>query len=106
VFSLTIVGVYSVNNSMFDVFLLLAFAVVGVFLDRMQYPLAPVVLGVVLGTMAESNLRLALLIGQGEWSTLVARPLSIGLATITLLAVISPILKAVLRRLKARTAVH
>ncbi|MBD3897626.1 tripartite tricarboxylate transporter permease [Halomonas sp. ML-15] len=106
VFSLTIVGVYSVNNSMFDVFLLLAFAVVGVFLDRMQYPLAPVVLGVVLGTMAESNLRLALLIGQGEWSALVARPLSIGLATITLLAVMSPILKAIRYRLKARAPVH
>ena len=97
IFSLTIVGVYSVNNSLFDVYLLLAFGAFGVLLDRLAFPLAPVVLGVVLGTMAESNLRLALLIGQGEWSSLVARPLSIGLAGLTLAVLLLPLLRRVRR---------
>lgn len=99
IFSLTIVGVYSVNNSLFDVYLLLAFGAFGVLLDRLAFPLAPVVLGVILGTMAESNLRLALLIGQGDPAVLVARPLSMGLAALTLLVVLVPLVRAVSRGL-------
>ena len=93
VFSLSIVGVYAVNNSIFDIYLLLVFGLIGVVLVHFQVPLAPIVLGVILGPMAEENLRLALLIGQNEWTALFPSGLSIGLAIFTGLVVLFSVFK-------------
>ncbi|GGJ85674.1 tripartite tricarboxylate transporter permease [Pseudomonas matsuisoli] len=105
VLSLSIVGVYSVNNSMFDVYLLLVFGLIGMILAHFEIPLAPIVLGVMLGPMAEENLRLAMLLGNNEWSSLFPSALSISLAAVTLAVVlfsmIKPLVKNNLRKRRA-----
>lgn len=58
-------GSYSMRNSLFDVFLTLAFGVVGFLMQRYGFPLAPILLALILGPMAESNLRRFLVIAQG-----------------------------------------
>jgi putative tricarboxylic transport membrane protein len=60
------VGAYTVNNAMFDVWMMVAFGVVGYVFNKLSYPLAPLVLALVLGDMAESSFRQAMLLSQGS----------------------------------------
>jgi putative tricarboxylic transport membrane protein len=85
------IGVYSINNNTFDVFITAAFGVAGYVFARCGMEPAPLLLGFVLGPMMEENLRRALLLSRGDFSTLVTRPLSAGLlvATLLLLAVVA-----------------
>ncbi len=85
------IGVYSINNNTFDVFITAAFGVAGYVFARCGMEPAPLLLGFVLGPMMEENLRRALLLSRGEFSTLVTRPLSAGLlvATLLLLAIVA-----------------
>ena len=62
------IGAYTVHSSMFDVWLMLVFGVVGYFFKKLKYPLAPMVLALVLGDMAESSFRQSMLISQGSLS--------------------------------------
>ncbi|HEY9568784.1 MAG TPA: tripartite tricarboxylate transporter permease, partial [Thalassobaculum sp.] len=73
------VGVYSINHSPFDLLLMTAFGVAGYVLRKMDFPLVPVVLGILLGGLLEINLRRALSISAGDWSVLVSSNLAIGL---------------------------
>ena len=79
------IGVYSINNNTFDVFITAAFGVAGYVFARCGMEPAPLLLGFVLGPMMEENLRRALLLSRGDFSTLVTRPLSAGLLVATLL---------------------
>eukprot|EP00163_Fabomonas_tropica_P032789 TRINITY_DN8369_c0_g1_i1.p1 TRINITY_DN8369_c0_g1~~TRINITY_DN8369_c0_g1_i1.p1 ORF type:complete len:502 (+),score=42.79 TRINITY_DN8369_c0_g1_i1:527-2032(+) len=63
------VGVYSVRNSVFDIYSTLFFGIVGYFLIRLRYPPAPLLLGFILGPMMEVHFRRALLLGRGEYTT-------------------------------------
>ncbi|MBI4204945.1 MAG: tripartite tricarboxylate transporter permease [Betaproteobacteria bacterium] len=74
-----LVGVYSVRNSLFDVWVMIAAGVVGYFLRRWKYPIAPFIIGVVLGPTTENSLRQTLLMFKGDVSLIVDRPLSITL---------------------------
>jgi putative tricarboxylic transport membrane protein len=89
----TVVGVYTVNNSMFDVYLLLIFGLLGYFMERLDYPTAPFVLGLVLGGVAEYQLRLSLVIGGGEWISLFNRPISMVLIALIVLLIALPIVR-------------
>ncbi len=62
------VGAYTINNAMFDVWLVLIFGVIGYVFNKLSYPLAPLVLALVLGDMAESSFRQAMLLSQGSLS--------------------------------------
>jgi putative tricarboxylic transport membrane protein len=84
IFALTVIGAYSINNNMFDVGVMFFFGMVGYLMERLNIPLAPAALGVILGPMAETNLRLALRISQNDATVLFTRPIS---ATICLLTV-------------------
>jgi putative tricarboxylic transport membrane protein len=90
VVAMSVVGVYTVNNSMFDVYMLIGWGVVGYGMERLRYPLAPLVLGLVLGSSAEYQLRLALRIG-GDWTTLFTRPISDIIIVMTALIIFFPI---------------
>ena len=70
------VGIYSVNNSLFEVGEALVFGVFGAILIGLEFPVAPILLGYVLGPMVELNFRRALIMSHGELSTFVVRPLS------------------------------
>ncbi len=62
------IGAYTVNNAMFDVWMMLVFGVLGYLFKKLKYPLAPLVLALVLGDMAESSFRQAMLLSQGNLS--------------------------------------
>src|SRR4051794_37473026 len=85
IIAISIFGVYAVQVSMYDLLLLLACGVLGYFLSKNDYPIAPLVLGLVLGPMVESNLRRALTISNGDYSIFVNRPISLVFLLITLL---------------------
>lgn len=83
------VGVFSIRNSVFDIFMVIAFGVVGVFMILGRYPAAPLLLGFILGPMIEENMRRALLISRGSFDVFVPTPVSatfIVLSTVTLVA--------------------
>jgi putative tricarboxylic transport membrane protein len=85
------IGVYSINNNTFDVFMTALFGVAGYAFSRCGMEPAPLLLGYVLGPMMEENLRRALLLSRGDFSTLVTRPLSATLlvATVVLLVIVA-----------------
>ena len=90
---LMLIGVYSIHGRMFDVYLMLCFGAVGYVMEKMKFPLPPVVLGLILGSFAEENLRLALRIGRGDWTILFVNTTSQILVALTLAVIIGPILK-------------
>ena len=85
------IGVYSINNNTFDVFMTAGFGILGYLFSRCGMEPAPLLLGFVLGPMMEENLRRALLLSRGDFSTLVTRPLSASLlvATLVLLVIVA-----------------
>ena len=91
------IGVYSLNNNTFDVFMTAAFAVVGYVFYKLSCEAAPLLLGFILGPMMEENLRRALLLSRGDWSTFATRPLSAALlaaAGLMILVVMLPSIKS------------
>ncbi|HET9821348.1 MAG TPA: tripartite tricarboxylate transporter permease [Burkholderiaceae bacterium] len=81
------VGVYGMRQSAFDLVLLYAIGLLGVVMRRFDFPTAPVVVGMILGPLAEAHMRNALAIGEGRWDVFVQRPLSV-----LLLAVVAAVL--------------
>jgi putative tricarboxylic transport membrane protein len=99
------VGVYSVNNSLFDLWVLLGVGLVGYVLERLDYPSAPIVLGLLLGPMVESQLRLALTISGGHPSALLATPIAIILALLSAAILLTPAWRAWRERKAAEAGV-
>ena len=73
------IGVYTLNNNTFDVYMVAVFGVIGYVFYKLGCEPAPLLLGFILGPMMEENLRRALLLSRGDWTTFVTRPLSAGL---------------------------
>ena len=71
------VGVYGMRQSAFDLFLLYAIGLLGVLMRRFDFPTAPVVVGMILGPLAEAQMRNALSIGEGHWGVFLQRPVSV-----------------------------
>ncbi|MDD9721842.1 tripartite tricarboxylate transporter permease [Sulfitobacter sp. PR48] len=90
---LMLIGVYSIHGRMFDVYLMLGFGAIGWVMDRLKFPLPPVVLGLILGGFAEENLRLALRIGRGDPMILFQNTTSLILVVLTVAVIIGPTLK-------------
>ena len=83
-------GVYGMRQSAFDIFLLYAIGAMGFLMRRFDFPTAPVIIGMILGPLAEAQLRRALSISQGNWMTFLTHPLSASLLGITVLLVVGP----------------
>jgi putative tricarboxylic transport membrane protein len=92
------IGVYSLNNNTFDVFLTALFAVIGYVFFKLGCEAAPLLLGFILGPMMEENLRRALLLSRGDWTTFVTRPLSSGLLIAAALMLVVVMLPAIKRK--------
>ncbi|PRZ15935.1 putative tricarboxylic transport membrane protein [Laceyella sediminis] len=90
IIAISFFGVYAVQVNTFDLYLLIGFGVIGYFLAKHDYPLAPLVLGLVLGPMIENNLRRALTASNGDWSVFVTHPLSLTFLIIAALWLIIP----------------
>lgn len=80
-----VIGVYGVNGSVFELWLMFAFGAIGFFLNRYGFGTAPVILGLILGTLTERNLRRGMIVYDGDWTQFLTRPLSL---TFLVLAVI------------------
>jgi len=90
-------GVYSLNNSTFDLVLLFIVGIIGFLMRRYDFPVAPAVIGLILGPMAEAQFRRAMTISQGDPSVFLTHPLSLALLVTALLVIIVP---PVLRRMR------
>lgn len=97
------VGIYSISNSTFDLYFMVAFGVAGYFFRKLEIPLVPIILGLLLGPEMEKNLRHALDISDGDWTVLWGSGLAMGLwlfaiAGLVLPYLVGPVLR---RRMKA-----
>ena len=92
------IGVYSVNNASFDIYLTAVFGFLGFVLSKLGFPPAPMLLGFVLGPMMEENLRRALLMSKGNPSVFITHPLSLVFMIATLLILVVMIAPAVRSR--------
>jgi len=95
VMSFILIGSYSLNNSMFDVGMTIAFGVLGFFMKKLDYPAAPLVLALVLGNLLETSLRQSLIISNGSIGIFFGRPLSGTILGIAIFAILWPLLKKV-----------
>jgi putative tricarboxylic transport membrane protein len=84
------VGAYGMRQSAFDLVLLYAIGVLGLVMRRFDFPTAPVVVGMILGPLAEAQLRNALSIGEGKWTVFLERPMSLGLLGVVLAVLVLP----------------
>jgi putative tricarboxylic transport membrane protein len=82
------IGIYTVNNTIFDVYLTALFGIVGIVFLKLKCEPAPLLLGFILGPMMEENFRRALLLSRGDFTTFVTRPLSLGLLLAALALVV------------------
>ncbi|EGJ12082.1 MULTISPECIES: tripartite tricarboxylate transporter permease [Rubrivivax] len=89
------IGLYTLNNNNFDVFMGAGFAIAGYAFYKLGCEPAPLLLGFILGPMMEENLRRALLLSRGDWTTFATRPLSAGLLVAAVLMVIIVMLPSI-----------
>lgn len=94
------IGVYTVNNSAFDVWLVALFGAIGYLLRLLNFPAAPILLGFVLGPLMEENMRRALLISRGDPMTFIERPISGTILVATLLLLLWSCI-GVIRRIRS-----
>lgn len=101
IIAISFFGVYAVQYTTFDLYLLLACGVLGYFLAKNDYPLAPLVLALVLGPMIENNMRRALTISNGDFSIFVSKPLSL----VFILAAVAWLVVPLIMKLKGRNVI-
>ncbi len=85
---LSTMGVYSLQNAVFDLWVMLVFGVVGYILRKSNYPLAPIIIGLILGPVLENNLRRSLLISRDGFKIFIERPISAVILAISLILLI------------------
>jgi putative tricarboxylic transport membrane protein len=94
------IGAYTVHNAMLDIWFMLGFGVVGYVFKKLDFPLAPLVLALVLGDKAEDSFRQAMLVSQGEVSIMWANPLVGSITTLALLMLFWPLISKVLAMIR------
>jgi len=104
IISICAVGAYSVHSSMIDVWYMLAFGVIGYVFKKLDYPLAPLVLALVLGDLAENALRQSLIMSQGSLLIFLTRPISGAITAVAVFFFALPVITPYWRRLRGRPA--
>jgi putative tricarboxylic transport membrane protein len=79
-----VIGAYSINSSVFDIWVMLIFGVIGYLLRKLDYPLAPFVLGLILGPMLEKSLRTSLEMSAGDFTIFLTRPITVALLILSI----------------------
>lgn len=97
-----LIGAYTVQNALLDVWLALAFGVIGFILRRLQFPLAPLVVALVLGAPTETYLRQSLILSDGSVWIFFERPISMWIMIIALVLLFWPLYKLILRQFRGR----
>jgi putative tricarboxylic transport membrane protein len=96
--------VYSVSGNPIDILIAYAIGVVGLFMRLYDFPIAPVILGAILGPSLESQLRRALTASNGDWSVFVTRPTSAIILALAVVAFVVPYLPWLIRRARGERA--
>lgn len=100
------VGIYSISHSTFDLYFMVAFGVAGYILRKLDMPLVPIILGMLLGPEMEKNLGHAMIISDGDWGILWGTPLAIGLWLVAGVGLILPYLVGPILRARMRKAIR
>ncbi|MFA6506838.1 MAG: tripartite tricarboxylate transporter permease [Treponemataceae bacterium] len=90
IIALGVVGAYALQNSFYDVLIMFAFSVVGFLFNHYKYSSSALILGLILGGIAENSLRKQLIIGEGSWAGFVTRPLSLAILILSILGFLYP----------------
>jgi len=96
------VGAFTVHNSMLDVWLMALFGVVGYFFKKLGYPLAPLVLSLVLGDKAEDAFRQTMLASKGNLGIFWSNPLVGSITTLALVLLVWPLISSLFRRTRSQ----
>ncbi|MEM6385318.1 MAG: tripartite tricarboxylate transporter permease [Pseudomonadota bacterium] len=104
IFMLCVLGVFATTDRMFDTWIMLILGVCGYLLRKLNYPVAPAVLAIVLGPLAERSLRQSLISSQGDVTTFITRPISLTCVLLALLLVSYPLIQRFLKRRKLADA--
>jgi putative tricarboxylic transport membrane protein len=91
--TISAVGVFTTDNNIFDMWVMLTFGVIGYLMRKLKFPAAPVVLALVLGPMVERTLRQSLTISHGDVTIFFTRPISAVLVTVALVSLCAPLLR-------------
>ena len=97
IFVLCVVGSYAINTNFFDVGIMLFFGIIGYFMQKADVSVSPAVLGLILGPMAESNFRRALLMSEGSYSIFFASPIAWVFLILTIFTLVMPYISAFLK---------
>src|SRR5919198_3532423 len=100
------IGAYAVHNSMIDIWYMMIFGVIGYVFKKLDYPLAPLVLALVLGDMAENALRQSLIMSQGSLLIFFHRPISSVITAVAILFFVLPVITPWWRKLRGLPVVH
>ena len=101
IMSFCAIGLYTLNNNAFDVYMGALFAVIGYIFYKLRCEPAPLLLGFILGPMMEENLRRALLLSRGDWTAFITRPLSAGLLAAAVLMIVIVMLPSISKKREA-----
>ena len=89
IFTLCVVGSFAIQSRIFDVRVMIFFGILGFLMNEMEYPVAPMILGLILGTMLDTNFRRALVIAEGEILPFISRPICIVLIVLIVITLVS-----------------
>jgi putative tricarboxylic transport membrane protein len=92
------IGAYSVNNNMFDVWMMVGFGLLGYVMKKLNYPIVPLILAMVLGRLMETSLRQALILSAGSLTVFFTRPISALFIVIAILAYCTPLLRQAIKK--------
>ena len=98
----SLIGVYLVTFNNFDIYMMTIFAVVALFLRIIDFPMAPMILGFILGGMMEDNLRRALTISDGSLAFLWERPITLSILVLTILVLFMPVISEYFAKIKEK----
>jgi putative tricarboxylic transport membrane protein len=93
ILGVSIIGVYSVDQRLFDCWLVGFFGLLGYLMRRLEYPAAPLILGLVLGDLMENAVRQSLMMSKGDVSILYSRPLAAIMLILAVLVLIGPLFR-------------
>ncbi len=106
IFMLTSIGAFAINNSVIDIFVMMGFGVLGFFLIKLDFTMSPIVIGLILGTMAETNLRRALLMSDGDYTVFFTRPIALTFIILSILSLCSPLFAPLFNRMKTALSIR
>ena len=96
----TLVGAYAINNSMLGIIIALSAGVLSFFMQENDFPVAPLILGLVMGSMLEITFMQGMIAKQGDLTAFFSRPIAGGLGTLTIMVWLSPLLMKIVKRLR------